>query len=135
MPLNAKSTAALAAAHPLLQKWMTVVIADNPKLKFQILEARRGRAAQEAAFAKGNSRARFGQSAHNYTPALALDIVPDPLDWNDVDAFKALAPPFKAAATKAGVRLRWLGPIMGDYPHWELDPWRTYSAKAKLFGA
>jgi peptidoglycan L-alanyl-D-glutamate endopeptidase CwlK len=133
--LSDKSQAALSAAHPLLKKWIATVIADNPKLKFQILEARRGRSDQERAFAKGNSKARFGQSAHNWTPALALDITPVPLDWNNVAAFKALAPPFKAAAKKAGVPLRWLGPVMGDYPHWELDPWRDYTASAKLYGA
>ncbi len=135
MPLSANSQAALAAAHPLLRKWIATVIADNPKLKFQILEARRGRSDQEKAFAKGNSRVHFGDSAHNWTPSLALDITPVPLNWNNVASFKALAPPFKAAAKKAGVSLRWLGPVIGDYPHWELHPWRDYVKGAKLYGA
>ncbi len=136
MALNARSTAALANAHPLLKSLFAHVQKDYPNLKFQILESRRGEKDQEKAFAAGNSKAHFGQSPHNYTPAVALDITPLPLDWNDIKAFKALSVPILATAKKLSIPISWGGSWKSfkDYPHYELTPWRDYAAKSKLFG-
>ena len=74
MALDTKSAANLKNAHTLFQQLIAAVVAAHPKLRFRILESRRGRHDQEKAFSSGHSRAHFGQSAHNWSPAIALDI-------------------------------------------------------------
>lgn len=135
MALNARSVKALENAHPLLQKLMNAAAADAKVPPFQILESRRGEADQEKAFAAGNSKAHFGQSPHNWTPSIALDITPLPLDWNNLVAFKALGKAVKAKAVELGVPVSWGGDWRSfkDYPHFELTPWRDYAKKSKLY--
>lgn len=129
MPLSPKSEAAIKAAHPLLQKLFRACAADPACPKFQVLESRRGRKDQEAAFARGNSKAHFGQSPHNYDPAIALDVVPLPLNWDDIKAFKQLGAFVVAKAKELGIPISWGGGWRSfkDYPHYELDPWRDYA--------
>jgi peptidoglycan L-alanyl-D-glutamate endopeptidase CwlK len=135
MPQTAKSRAALAAAHPELQRLFNTVETENPNLKFQVNESRRSRKDQETAFLKGNSKAHYGQSAHNWTPSIAVDVYPLPIQYKDLKPYRALAAVVEATAKRLGIKIRWLGPIMGDYPHYELSPWREYAKKAKPFGA
>jgi peptidoglycan L-alanyl-D-glutamate endopeptidase CwlK len=130
--LSAASQARLDGAHPLLRKLFTAVAA---KANIMVLDSQRGKAAQERAFALGHSRAHFGQSAHNWSPAVALDVVPYPVDWNNLQRFRDLAKIVKAEAAKQGVPLTWGGDWtkLRDMPHYELTPWRTYAAKCKPF--
>lgn len=135
-----RSKAALAAAHPLLQKLFNEVVTDFDCV---ILEGRRGKADQTKAFNGGFSKARFGDSAHNYSPAIALDVCPYPLNWEDRQAFIALAKVVLAKAKALGIPLRWGGDWDGDgdmtdqslmdLPHYELHPWRAYAANSKLY--
>lgn len=129
MALDAKSMANLKEAHPLLQKLFTALAADPKTPKFQILDARRGRAEQERAFALGHSRAHFGQSAHNYVPAVALDVVPIPLDWRNIASFVRVSIAVKAKAKELGIPIEYGGDwkSIKDYPHYELKPWRAYA--------
>lgn len=133
MALNAASQKRLALAHPLLRKLIAAVVADGVPLI--VLDSQRGRKAQEQAFSKGNSRAHFGQSAHNWSPAIALDVVPSPLDWNDIAAFKRLGATITAKAKVLGIPISWGGTwkSLKDFPHYELAPWRDFAAKAKPF--
>lgn len=130
--LSAASQRRLDGAHPLLRQLFTAVAADTP---IAILDAQRGRAAQERAFALGHSRAHFGQSAHNWAPALALDVVPEPIDWTDLDRFRALAALVKAKAIAFGIPIVWGGdwPRLKDMPHYELSPWREFARQALPF--
>jgi peptidoglycan L-alanyl-D-glutamate endopeptidase CwlK len=102
------------------------------KAAIEVLESQRGRSAQERAFALGHSRAHFGHSAHNWSPAIALDVVPTPLDWTDLDRFRALAALVKAEARARSVPLAWGGDWvrLRDMPHYELDPWRRFAVEA-----
>lgn len=122
-------------AHPLLKRLFEAVSADPTCPDFVVLDAQRGRAAQEKAFNEGHSRAHFGQSAHNWTPALALDICPYPIDWNDFDRFKALAVVVKNHAAESGIPIGWGGDWikLKDMPHYELTPWRDFAKKAEPF--
>lgn len=132
----------LAAAHPLLQKLMN---AAREKVVFSVLDSQRGRAAQELAFKRGNSKAHFGQSAHNWSPSIAVDIVPaatpSAVNWNDLAAFKNLGKIIMPLAKEMGIPIRWLGDPNGDgstadgwdYPHFELSPWRDYAKHCKPF--
>lgn len=138
---DAGSAKRLADAHPLIQKVMN---AAREQKEFRILDSQRGRAAQEEAFRKGNSKAHFGQSAHNWSPSVAVDIAPVPLDWNDRASFIALSKIILPLAKEMGVPLRFGGDWnmngvltdekLSDLPHYELHPWREFAKGSKLFG-
>jgi peptidoglycan L-alanyl-D-glutamate endopeptidase CwlK len=134
------SKANLAKCHPKLQSVLKEAIKE---IDFKVLDSTRGRHAQERAFATGKSKARFGQSAHNYVPAIAVDLFPAPYDWNNRAAFKALAVVIMRIANKQGHPLRWGGDWnqdgdkttsdAWDMPHFELSPWRTWAKTSKLY--
>lgn len=132
--LSASSQKRLDAAHPILKKLFTAVALEA---NITILDSQRGRAAQERAFVLGNSRAHFGQSAHNWSPALAMDVAPYPVNWDNIQRFKDLGVIVKRIAAKQGVadKIKWGATFKGlaDYPHWEVTPWQEYAKKAKPF--
>ena len=68
-----KSLVAIKELHPKLQ---AVVNEAIKTVDFTVLDARRGKIEQERAYRAKNSKARFGESAHNYSPAIAFDFVP-----------------------------------------------------------
>ncbi|KHK00777.1 cell wall hydrolase [Desulfovibrio sp. TomC] len=119
---GSRSLKALATCHPALQAVAHKAIAVTP-VDFIVTEGFRGREAQEEAYANGFSKARWGKSPHNHEPSLALDVVPYPVDWDDVAKFKAIAAAFKQAAGELGVVLRWGGDFKSilDTPHFEID--------------
>ena len=134
--LDAASAARLRAAHPLLQRLFEAVAARTPII---ILESQRGRAAQEEAFRKGNSKAHFGDSAHNWSPSVALDVAPKPLNWNDRKAFIALSVIVFEEARRLEIPIRWGGDWnmngvltdekLSDLPHYELHRWRDFAKR------
>lgn len=146
MPVfSTRSKRALAAAHPMLQTLFNEVIKEFDCV---ITESRRGRADQEKAFREGHSNAHFGQSAHNWTPAVALDVYPYPIVWDRPDykngkAFIAQADVVRRLAKKLGIPIRWGGDWDGDgdmtdqklmdLPHFELNPWRKFAEGSKLY--
>lgn len=134
------SKASRAKLHPLL---CSIVDAAIQEIDFKILDATRGRAMQTRAFLQGKSKASFGQSAHNYVPAIAVDLFPAPYDWENYEAFDRLSEIVMRIAKEKGIPLRWGGDWnmdgdktksdAWDKPHFELHPWRTYAAKSKLY--
>jgi len=132
------SKASRAKLHPKLQELVDAAIKE---IDFKILDATRGRAAQEKAFAQGNSKAKFGQSAHNYVPAIAADLFPAPYDWNNRQAFINLSKVVLRIAKEKGIPIRWGGDWNGDgnlsdgwdMPHYELTPWRDWAKQSKLY--
>ena len=56
-----------------------------------ILCGHRNEADQNAAVAKGNSKATYPNGRHNAYPSLALDISPYPVDWEDYERFTLFA--------------------------------------------
>lgn len=61
------------------------------------------------------------KSKHNYNPSLAVDIVPYPVDWNNINRFKILAEIIKRIAKENKIKISWGGDWkMRDYPHFEL---------------
>lgn len=129
-----RSLKARAELHPILQQLVDEAIKE---VDFVILDAQRGRAEQEKAFKGGFSKARFGQSAHNYRPAVALDICPFPIDFNDAAKFRVIAKVFMRIAKDQKLPIRWGGDwdMDGDWKdekfldlgHFELHPWRSYA--------
>lgn len=109
-----------------------------------ILDSIRGKAAQELAYRSGHSKVRFGQSAHNYVPALALDVCPAPIDWNSRQPFITLGKNFVLPLAKElKIPIRWgadwnmnsdlTDEKFSDLPHYELHPWRDWAKQCKLF--
>lgn len=144
------SKRSLKSAHPKLQFLLNEAI---KVVDFKILDSLRGRAAQEKAFRQGHSKAHFGQSAHNYKPAIAVDLFPAPYDWDDRKAFVKLYdvlgffdPPTgrgKGLALEHRIGLRcgldWhmdgvnKGRDDWDGGHYELHPWRDWAKQSKLY--
>lgn len=119
----------LEKLHPALQ----AIINEYLYYKdLTVLCTNRGKEEQEEAFKKGNSKARFGQSPHNFMPARAVDIVPYPIpmkngqwdnnsrEWNDQ------ADLFLEIAKEKGIEITWGGTFtkLVDKPHFELKNWR-----------
>jgi len=138
---GAQSKIQLAKAHPKMQAILNRAIT---RIDFKILDSTRGRAAQTKAYLTGHSKAKFGQSAHNYVPSIAVDLFPAPYDWNNRKAFNDLYYVMMACAHELGIPLRsgndWNMDGLGvhdtdnwDAGHYELHPWRTWAKQAKLF--
>lgn len=62
------------------------------------------------------------KSKHNHVPSLAVDIVPYPIDWGDIDRFKDMAKVVKSSADRLGVKIVWGGDWASfrDYPHFQI---------------
>ena len=140
--LTVNSKTLLAQAHPDLRRLATAVAAKGPP--FRVICGYRGEREQARAFAIGASKAKFGQSPHNFVPSLAIDVAPGwegPLKWSDTKGFEAVGRAFVATAKELKIPIRWgadwdmdgktTDEKFVDFPHIELHPWRTYKgAKA-----
>jgi peptidoglycan L-alanyl-D-glutamate endopeptidase CwlK len=135
---GATSLASREKLHPKLKE---VVDAAIKEIDFKILDSTRGRAAQTKAFQQGNSKAKFGDSAHNYVPAIAVDLFPAPYDWNNRQSFINLSKVILRIGKEKGIPLRWGGDwnMDGnlsdgwDMPHYELHKWRDWAKQSKLY--
>jgi peptidoglycan L-alanyl-D-glutamate endopeptidase CwlK len=130
-----KSLAQIATLHPLLQQVLHEVIKH---VDFAVTDGHRGEAEQEAAYASGASQAHFGQSPHNKTPSMGVDLAPYPVDYSGPEArerFAFLAGHVMVTAHAMGIDLTWGGDWdrdgetkdnkFDDMPHFELTDWRT----------
>lgn len=127
-----KSLQLLKHCHPDLRRVLDATIA---KIDFTVIQCQRGRAAQEEAVKHGRSRAHFGASAHNYDPAMAVDVLPVPFKgWDDKELVGEL---YRIAETaidegkKLGIKITWGGSwtSIKDYDHLELTNWRAHRSK------
>lgn len=87
---------------------------------------RRDKAAQNAVYVLGHSKAKWGASAHNY--ACAVDIVHSVKAWNLTRTEWALVGHIgKEVALSLGVKLVWGGDWKSpwDPAHWEIADWRA----------
>lgn len=117
--------------HPKLQRVLDDAIQHYD---FSIIEGFRNKAAQNLAFAKGNSQKQWPNGEHNRLPSTAVDIMPFPVDWSDAAANLQrcclLAGIMLATGWKLGIPLRWGGDWNSngdtrdehfrDYGHFEL---------------
>lgn len=101
---------------------VVVVVYDN-----SVIWGHRGEQAQNRAFNAGFSSKEFPDSRHNLDPALAVDIVPYPIDWEDIGRFIELSWVVKGVAAAQNVPLEWGGDWTSvrvdggpDYAHWQL---------------
>jgi peptidoglycan L-alanyl-D-glutamate endopeptidase CwlK len=125
--------------HPMLKLVVDEVIKT---VDFSILDGSRGRAEQERAFRAGHSKVHFGDSAHNWSPSIAMDLTPYPLDYDNLASFRRLAKAIMAAGKLHAVPLRWGADwdMDGDWKderfldwgHFELNPWREWARESNL---
>ena len=124
---GAKSKANLSECHPDLQKVFNKVIQSYD---CSVIEGYRGREEQDAAFHSGKSKLQYPKSKHNRQPALAADVIPYPVDWDDTKQFYHFAGFVQGIAEEMGIQLRWGGDwnsnrlfedqSFHDLPHYEL---------------
>ena len=114
-----KSKKKLATCDIRLQNIFNAIIKEHD---CTIICGYRGKNEQNEAFNSGKSNAKFGQSKHNVTPSLAVDVAPYPIDWNDTLAFVMFATRVFIEAQKQNVKIRWGGHFKStfDAPHYEI---------------
>ena len=119
MGLSKTSRQKLNTCHSDLIRLIEAVAAEE---KCAVICGFRGRYEQEKVYREGKSKAKFGQSKHNLKPSQAVDVVPLPLDWNDIPAFEKLGEKIMAKADEMGIKIKWGKNFKGlvDYPHFEL---------------
>jgi len=126
-----RSRANLDKSHRGLQKLFEEVIKH---FDCSVICSYRGEVAQEMAFDAGHSNAHFGESPHNFKPALAVDVVPYPIEWRDKDRMHYFAGQVMGIAAKMGIEIKWGGDWdrdthlsderFHDLPHFELVNWK-----------
>lgn len=86
---------------------------------------------QDALYVKGVTKAKGGQSPHNY--GCAVDIVHGLHAWDiPKKAWDLFGHVGKEVAHKAGIKIEWGGDwSFYDPAHWELHPWREYATNLK----
>jgi peptidoglycan LD-endopeptidase CwlK len=115
----------LATAHPDLQRLFNEVIKE---FDCSVICGHRGKADQDKAVANGKSDAKWPTGKHNKIPSLACDVVPYPVDFDDIPRFYVMANIVKATAKRLNIRVKWGGDFKAtktreagwDKPHWEL---------------
>jgi peptidoglycan L-alanyl-D-glutamate endopeptidase CwlK len=121
----------LETCDPRLQDLIWRAAAEAPKhLDFSVLCGHRGKAEQEEAYRTGRSTTQWPHSKHNRTPAIAVDIAPYPIDWNDAWRFARLMGFVENVALRMQLAIRfghdWDGDgriaeeRFRDWPHLEL---------------
>jgi peptidoglycan LD-endopeptidase CwlK len=117
--LSQLSRKRLSECHPDLQRLVELA---SSRLPLAVIQGHRNEADQNAAFDRGNSKLRWPKSRHNSLPAEAVDLVPQPLDWNNISRFEELGRVVKQAALDLGIEIDWGGDWkkFRDYPHFEL---------------
>ena len=94
---------------------------------------------QNDAYERGFSKVQYPDSKHNSTPSMAVDVVPWPSKWSDMDCFQELALIIREewakidGIDKQGFKLKWGGnwSYTGstidndmnfiDTPHWQIE--------------
>lgn len=92
--------------HPKLQD---VLLQTIHFYDFKIISGVRGEVEQNQLYRSGLSKKQYPNSKHNTDPAIAVDIAPYPVDWDDTERFYFLAGIVRAASHQMGITLRWGG--------------------------
>lgn len=122
-----KSEERLATCHVDLQRLFNEVIKHYD---CTVLCGHRGKDEQDEAVRTGVSKLAWPNSKHNSLPSKAIDVVPFPIDWNDMTRFYHFGGFVLAVAKQLGIKIRWGGDWNGDLkfrdekfkdlPHFEL---------------
>jgi hypothetical protein len=114
-----RSKSRLDTCHPDLIKLFNEVIKH---VDCSILEGYRGEARQNILFEAGKSKAKFPKSKHNSDPSRATDVMPYPIDWDNLARINHFAGIVKGIAIGMDINIKWGGDFKSffDGPHFEL---------------
>ena len=92
------------------------------KVDCTILCGHRDQEAQDQAVREERSRTPWPTSNHNDMPSRAVDVVPYPIDWEDLDRMREFGTFVEGVAYGMGISIRWGGrwTRLVDMPHWEI---------------
>ena len=110
---GASSRNRLNTCHMDIVKVLEQAIKNGPD--FSVICGHRNQVDQRKAFDEGLSQVKYPNSKHNAMPANAVDIVPYPVDWDDLNRFRVLAGYILGTADAMGIKLRWGGDWDRDY--------------------
>ena len=121
----------LSQAHMVLQKLADKALEISLQ-DLKVICGYRNEVDQNKAFAEGKSKLKWPKSLHNSHPSLAIDVVPLPLNWDNIDAFEEMVQCFEAAwylldedITKGWILQCGADFSFNDYPHFQIK--RTHS--------
>jgi peptidoglycan L-alanyl-D-glutamate endopeptidase CwlK len=102
-----------------LQKLFLRVIEE---VDCSILCGHRTESQQRLAFEAGTSMLTWPESQHNKVPSRAIDVIPYPIDWEDVQRIARFGWFVKGMAAGLDIQIVWGGDWKSflDYPHYEL---------------
>lgn len=117
----------LREAHLDLQRLFQEVIRHYD---CKVIEGHRSENEQNKAFYSERSKFKWPQSKHNSVPSLAVDVVPYPIDWEDMKRFYHFVGFVKAIAIRLHIKIRcgadwdndnsFKDQSFHDLPHFEL---------------
>ena len=122
-----RSKERLATCDERLQRVMNEVIKHYD---CTILEGTRSKETQDEYYRTGRSKLQYPNSKHNSLPSKAVDVAPYPIDWKDIERFRAFGNRVIGIGIALGIKLRWGGDwdndlsfkdqTFNDLPHIEL---------------
>ena len=120
-----RSKERLATCHPDIRKVCNELI---KYIDFTVTCGYRRKEDQDKAYAEGKSKLKWPKSDHNGVPSMAVDIVPYPIDWEDIGRFQQLHGAFMVVAKQLfnnkeiESEFEWGGKWkkFKDYPHYEI---------------
>lgn len=119
----------LSQCHPDLQLLFNTVVRG---FDCSVICGHRNEKEQTVAFLSRpqKSKVEWPDSGHNSKPSKAVDVVPYPVDWDDLKRFYLFAGYVRAKAEMLGIKIRgghdWDGDTklddqnFDDLPHWEI---------------
>ena len=115
-----KSKRELKSCHPDIQTVFNEVI---KYIDCSVLKGHRGEKEQNEAFDNGFSRLKFPKGHHNKIPSKAVDVVPFPVNWDDLPKFHELAGVVRTVCIQKDIKLEWGGDWKSfrDFPHWQIS--------------
>lgn len=119
-------SAPIEDAHPCILKFARAVLneAERRGWPFFAHQYYRGQKEQELVLARGSSRAKWGQSPHNF--GMAVDIVHYGRYWDlNTKEWAVLGLMGKEVARRQNLKITWGGDWkFYDPAHWELTDWK-----------
>ena len=116
---SARSLERLMSCHPDLIKLFQAVIKE---IDCSVICGHRNQKDQDEAVRHGFSKTPWPKSMHNKIPSLAVDVIPYPVSWDDIESFTALSNIVLAKAKELGIEIEWGGTFKSimDRPHYQL---------------
>jgi len=120
--LGTRSLQNLSGVHPDLVAVVKLAISITEQ-DFTVIEGVRNINRQRELYKAGKSTTMNSRHITGH----AVDMVPWPVDWNDLERFEVVAEAMKAAAEELDIPIVWGGDWKSFYdaPHFELDR-KTY---------